>query len=220
MSSMVPKPGAMVSSASPSRRIPHFLTLPTELRLEIYSHCTIFGLLNLTHTCRTLYLDINTCKRLLQSFAELSTGRAPTERNSRTHLILPADAGIPISIPMIAYYDRQHTPTSKRGGRLSGLAFSTFRHHKRPASDVREFNKVCGLGAREDLDKKGWWCCCLCREVKKSDDFKPMDFIDRRISHFCDDCWSGSYTNPSRRRQLELLGCPLCKSYKGYRITT
>ncbi|RPA78353.1 hypothetical protein BJ508DRAFT_329294 [Ascobolus immersus RN42] len=36
-----------------------FYTLPVELRLEIYSHCTAFTLIMLSHFCRRLYLEIN-----------------------------------------------------------------------------------------------------------------------------------------------------------------
>ncbi|RPA82839.1 hypothetical protein BJ508DRAFT_325002 [Ascobolus immersus RN42] len=37
----------------------NFLSLPTELRLEIYTHCTAFTLLQVSHTSRILYHEVN-----------------------------------------------------------------------------------------------------------------------------------------------------------------
>ncbi|RPA86060.1 hypothetical protein BJ508DRAFT_159335 [Ascobolus immersus RN42] len=44
-----------------------FLTVPIEIRLEVYRHCSAFTLLLLCHTCRQIYTDINTNPAIYKS---------------------------------------------------------------------------------------------------------------------------------------------------------
>ncbi|RPA80413.1 hypothetical protein BJ508DRAFT_362602 [Ascobolus immersus RN42] len=60
--------------ASPLRR-QSFLKLPTEIRLEIYSHCTAFTLVQLYHTCATLHNEIERYPSIYQT----SFGYGPSQ---------------------------------------------------------------------------------------------------------------------------------------------
>ncbi|RPA78346.1 hypothetical protein BJ508DRAFT_329286 [Ascobolus immersus RN42] len=55
------------SCTSSAADIPSFdlLRLPTELRIEVYRHCTTFTLLNLSHTSRSLHAEINSCPQII-----------------------------------------------------------------------------------------------------------------------------------------------------------
>ncbi|RPA78322.1 hypothetical protein BJ508DRAFT_416570 [Ascobolus immersus RN42] len=50
----------------------HLLTLPPELRLDIYRQCSAFTLLQLSHTCTHLRSEINACPAIIRAAPGLS----------------------------------------------------------------------------------------------------------------------------------------------------
>ncbi|RPA72229.1 hypothetical protein BJ508DRAFT_335263 [Ascobolus immersus RN42] len=74
------------------------------MRLAIYDNCTVLSLLILTHTCRTFYLDINTCSRLvIRSDGYTDYTKRP---NTATHPHpLLSSSAVPLTIWMMLYHD-------------------------------------------------------------------------------------------------------------------
>ncbi|RPA82840.1 hypothetical protein BJ508DRAFT_360809 [Ascobolus immersus RN42] len=64
-----------------------FLRLPTEIRLAIYSSCTAFSLLQLTHTCARLRAEIKSVPEIISASDGFGgMGGSGTTRRSYTQL--------------------------------------------------------------------------------------------------------------------------------------
>ncbi|RPA73966.1 hypothetical protein BJ508DRAFT_333543 [Ascobolus immersus RN42] len=136
-----------------------FLALPLELRLDVYSRCEPVGLLTLTHTCRTMYMDINTSWRLIRAVCDTHfENRSFWHEVSTTasHRMLP-EGSLPLIIPAIAY-------ESFKDADETGTAST--------------FNKLYGANSRDGREaslgtKIGWpWYFCeCCKKIKKTKDF-------------------------------------------------
>ncbi|RPA73984.1 hypothetical protein BJ508DRAFT_333563 [Ascobolus immersus RN42] len=152
------------------------LTLPAEIRLEIYEACSVLSLFVLTQTCRTMYADINTRPHLLKASKGYRSfiSRYPGASQPSPHPIIPTTS-FPLTIPMLAYNDR-----------LEGdcQPFCSI--------EVELFNSGKVYGFRNSSDKeakKRWWCCELCCKVKRSEDFLTEKNCSETPVKFCNDCW-------------------------------
>ncbi|RPA78329.1 hypothetical protein BJ508DRAFT_416573 [Ascobolus immersus RN42] len=84
----------------PPRNLSIF-SLPPELRLDIFSQCTAFTLLQLSHTCRSIYYEINTHPSIYKtSFGYFNSSDEDREFKSivldlarRTSPVSPLDCG-------------------------------------------------------------------------------------------------------------------------------
>ncbi|RPA78367.1 hypothetical protein BJ508DRAFT_329309 [Ascobolus immersus RN42] len=66
-----------------------FHTLPVDLRLEIYSHCSTFTLLQLLHSSRPLFTDLTTYPSILRTsfgFHDCAAAAASSSSSSPVHL--------------------------------------------------------------------------------------------------------------------------------------
>ncbi|RPA73980.1 hypothetical protein BJ508DRAFT_333559 [Ascobolus immersus RN42] len=138
--------------------------LPLELRLEIYTHVhTTIQLLFLSHTSRTVYLEINTRPYLFASFLWHPNFLRHYHKTPELSRILP-DGNIPLTLPMISYLDR-------------------FKY-VRPYSEkivADTFNRVYGY------DWKDWLCCESCCRVKRKSLFYVWQY-SRVAAKICREC--------------------------------
>ncbi|RPA73967.1 hypothetical protein BJ508DRAFT_333544 [Ascobolus immersus RN42] len=113
-----------------------FLILPLELRLKIYANCNAVSLLVLTHTCRALYIDINTQSKVVQSAIGGSKPfsryikhvyKPPTDLNPHPMLLKSA---IPLTIPMMEITELEEPSAFNR---VYGLSYEQWL--KRSGSD-------------------------------------------------------------------------------------
>ncbi|RPA73963.1 hypothetical protein BJ508DRAFT_333540 [Ascobolus immersus RN42] len=144
--------------------VSRFLRLPLEMRLEIYSYSSIFGLFILTHTCRTIYTDIN-CSILVKRSAGY-TNYTQTHAVFESHPLLPAGSR-PLCIPMMA-----------RSDKINGLYQPSYRGSERHPTRVwrhesYDFNQLYGshfrFGSRNLTGP--WRCCTFCSFILLVGDF-------------------------------------------------
>ncbi|RPA73959.1 hypothetical protein BJ508DRAFT_333536 [Ascobolus immersus RN42] len=159
-----------------------FLRLPLEIRLEVYSHCGLLTLLFLTHTCRTMYTDINTSPGIVKlpntnDYAYYNDLERLQSILQTDHPMLP-DGKVPLIIPMLisrtidCWFDY-----------TTGLLLLDPLISSRSKSEISTFNSVYGLKS----DGKGWTCCQGCGMVRESWDF-PADFASRLDEENCRVC--------------------------------
>ncbi|RPA73964.1 hypothetical protein BJ508DRAFT_333541 [Ascobolus immersus RN42] len=125
-----------------------FLDLLPELRLEVYSRCSILSLFLLTQTCIAIYTDINTRKGLVKRCA----GYSQYQPSSQPHPMFPANA-IPLTIPMMAHADC-----------LEDIRPGVYHENEL-------FNWLYGDCKNGDCRAKCWWAFMTCYLVKFTEDF-------------------------------------------------
>ncbi|RPA73981.1 hypothetical protein BJ508DRAFT_333560 [Ascobolus immersus RN42] len=142
-----------------------FFTLPLEMRIEIFSHCSLLNLLILTHTCRTFYTDINCTRRLVKRFSGYprETQTVP-DPNTKRLTMLP-NGLVPLTIRIIAMNDN-----------LVGTSIYDYDLHdfvNSPENENNLFNRVYGPHERRPIEhsQQGWWCCNGCFLVKGFDEY-------------------------------------------------
>ncbi|RPA73970.1 hypothetical protein BJ508DRAFT_333547 [Ascobolus immersus RN42] len=129
-----------------------FLALPFELRLDVYTWCSPVSILTLTHTCTSLYIEINTRKSLVRSSSNQNFW------NSLPSIYMEANADHPI--------------LSGRGRRVIPLTIFLIANLRVDDTDAALFNSLYGSKSEELVGiAKGWWCCDLCFEIKTLDEF-------------------------------------------------
>ncbi|RPA73961.1 hypothetical protein BJ508DRAFT_333538 [Ascobolus immersus RN42] len=165
-----------------------FFKLPIELRLEIYSHCCeptdahALNLLILTHTCRTMYIDINNCRRLLRHSIGYARGarknwKADKKITTSAHPILPAGM-VPLTIPTMRDADCLRDDRYLRDDNAFWSAVDTFNKLYGPALSEAPGEKL-----------KGWVACCYCSTIQGSEAIETrMHEKKNRCFRFCSDC--------------------------------
>ncbi|RPA73969.1 hypothetical protein BJ508DRAFT_333546 [Ascobolus immersus RN42] len=152
---------------------PSFLTLPLEMRLEVYDWCTILTRLILTHTCRTCYTDIKTRPEIIQRCRWLLCSE---HVQTKKHPLLP-DGITPICIAMIA--------NEKTFGRRDFLESSASRREQ--SKEAATFNRVYG----SSYPGRGLWCCECCMMFQYMC-FHPSQAEKVYGMRLCEDCDPGS----------------------------
>ncbi|RPA73962.1 hypothetical protein BJ508DRAFT_333539 [Ascobolus immersus RN42] len=181
-----------------------FLDLPLELRLEVYDHCTILELFILTHTCKTLYTDINSRRGLLRAspgyteFIRKCDKAVEILGHPIQHPMLPAGAA-PLTIPRMTYDDRLGDTGICP---CCGIRDDEFevdgvtRNYTIEAlvGDIATFNKLFG-GLWEE--ENGYWCCERCGTIQRVKDYPLFD---------------PAWTETSGRRLYDLSMCAECEA--------
>ncbi|RPA73968.1 hypothetical protein BJ508DRAFT_333545 [Ascobolus immersus RN42] len=177
------------------------LTLPLEMRLEIYSHASLLSLLILTHTCRTMYTDIN-CSLLVRR----SKG-CPRNPVSNNHPILP-DNVIPLTIPTMANKDEMQVEECVNDDYTID-DFDLFNRLYQYPSPFR--NTI----AKEN--KMVWLCCKRCRLIKRREEYVRRPILQyyrsgrTMIRLTCGACYTGrrqrmgAYQDENADNEGELL---------------
>ncbi|RPA73965.1 hypothetical protein BJ508DRAFT_333542 [Ascobolus immersus RN42] len=166
-----------------------FRSLPLELRHQIFSSCTVLGLLILSHTCHAMYVDINSNPHLVQqSEGYLNYVECWPLEISKPHPMLPAGA-IPLTVRMISYYDKVEEYCGRDP--LDG-------YRRREWSLFNEVYGGCHRDHPDQCQNECWWACGGCDLIRRKEDFpwirsisiaKYLDYRGIVQVSNCKDCW-------------------------------
>ncbi|RPA86455.1 hypothetical protein BJ508DRAFT_134015 [Ascobolus immersus RN42] len=198
-----------------------FLSLPLELRLDIYSQCNAFTLLMVSHTCLTTYLEINTRPSIHRSSQGVQIYRGTRNRGRAA-----TSTGRWSSI-----YNQIYLRRAKRKIR-EACADSPFRKYRSPGkmqqiplcvplidslSTHRErllFIKLYGVGGCGlALGADPFGCCDVCFEVdgmeKMFDDeyFGGVRDWENGDQHWCNMCLENYSGRDKRQRHCDCQSC-------------
>ncbi|RPA73960.1 hypothetical protein BJ508DRAFT_333537 [Ascobolus immersus RN42] len=143
----------------------------------------VFSLFALTHTCHTLYTEINNRKRLVKQSAGFEAFASKPSTDLTAHSMLPKGT-LPLTIPMMQYKDQlEHFRIDSE----SGLRVPSWE-------EVDAFNGSYG-------SETGWWCCHDCGFIKQRIDIpseKRYGYVPSG-QQYCRRC---RYEDPDLKAQL------------------
>ncbi|RPA72231.1 hypothetical protein BJ508DRAFT_335265 [Ascobolus immersus RN42] len=142
-----------------------FLSLPLEMRLEVYDNCSLLELYTLTHTCRTIYTDINNCKSLVKRSKGYSYFiKKARNKRKQPHPMLPASS-VPLTLRMMEYHDK-------------------ISHE-----DISHFNWTFAAGHIWNTPHHtGWWCCERCGRINWMEAIRTRSQDGNLLWKDCDEC--------------------------------
>ncbi|RPA87066.1 hypothetical protein BJ508DRAFT_320960 [Ascobolus immersus RN42] len=153
----IPSPLIAISSSSPTPHVgASLLHLPIELRIEVYTHCTTFALLQLSHTSRSLFYEINSLPSVYQATpGYISNGRF------NGYIYDPSNENLSMA--------RITAPVDKAGQNLF------IRLYGKRSFDRRRLKTQCWECGKYNVDSRSWFSmlkgvCGGCLKMYHHDD--------------------------------------------------